>query len=322
MTFSLKHLVLAGNHLPAALLAMALLAASGAVGIAAISQRLALSRRKVFYDKFARQIARMGVLWGTLATVAACATAFVWATRPGLLHLMPSTLPKALTGAPALWLPAAAALVCGLALAAIHLALWPRMKNARSLHSLCGGAARLTSLAAAFGLLGLARLVYGDMPVPDGGAMARLAAVYAAPLASPLWPLLAQAVLLSCGAAAALGLGYLLLRRNSEDFGRDYYTFCLHYCAKWACITTLLQLVAQGWLFALLRPSMGAVALTNPAYALWGMAVAATLAACLLWGAVIKSHTPLRHKAAIALAPALLLVAIACQGTALLYTLI
>ena len=46
-------------------------------------------------------------------------------------------------------------------------------------------------------------------------------------------PMAVMYPLLSMASAAALSCAYLVLRRNRDDFGRDYYNFSLRLAARW-----------------------------------------------------------------------------------------
>jgi hypothetical protein len=85
-------------------------------------------------------------------------------------------------------------------------------------------------------------------------------------------------------------MGYLILRRNKDDFGRDYYRFALPQAARWGLALLAPAAIAVGWLGfrgMIWTPLLGA-----------SMAVAGGAALIGVWlnARAIRSHHPLRLK--------------------------
>lgn len=132
-------------------------------------------------------------------------------------------------------------------------------------------------------------------------------------LACPLpWLIWAQCIFLALAVGGGLTLVYLLVRRNREDFGRDYYGWAVQRCSWWAIMAGVVQsgwAIAVFWRTDLAGPAQAAMAeagrlslaagamLDHPAMP--ALATSLILAAlswtCLL--PVLKSRTPLRMKA-------------------------
>ena len=136
---------------------------------------------------------------------------------------------------------------------------------------------------------------------------------FAIPTHSLFWPLMAESLTLSCAAAGALGALWILILRSRQDYGRDYYTFALPYCARWAIAGTLLSLPSAGFAYyqalAVMLPELSHA----PSLLLSILACALPVTACVLWGAVICSKTPLRHKPGLCLAALCLAAALTAQ---------
>lgn len=303
----------AATGLMAGLMLTVLLAAVASPLIAVVSQRLAVRHSKVFYDKCARQIATMGtMIGGVLFASAAAGTTHLAIQHPDLFE-GPFRLPVFIC---------VGALALGMALSTAYTLSWTPLRGNKSLHSLLGGLASVAMLAALFLLLGLAAAMLkpGHHVAPQATTAELLLAVYTAIPDARFWFFFAQCVVGGLGAAGMFAQAYLLMRRNQDDFGRDYYKFALPYCTRWSIAPLLLQLIPASWLaFLLLRPHAAATPLADPAIWLWGAAAVLPVTASLLWLRIMRSETPLRHKASIVLAIPLVLAAAAAQATAMLH---
>ena len=112
---------------------------------------------------------------------------------------------------------------------------------------------------------------------------------------SQLWPLTILWIPLSVALTAVLGLVYLVIRRNVDDFGRDYYKFTASFCANWSLVMLVLVLPALAWLTFTFLPLLD---LNDPALLLPGTLAGASLFLVLINCLVIsRSETPMRHKA-------------------------
>jgi len=275
----------------------------GALAVAFLAEGLAERRKQTLLRKLAQQISSLS-LW-LLGYTLASGGAMLWLiqrTRPELL--------KPWTDKPALALPLAATLGLAILCAVLYRATWRPLRERRTLHrgiGLVAAASGFAGLAAALAAkLTLIQPFIGRFYLPS-----TVAGLYLYPPQHLYWPMLAHVLLWAMAGGAGLGLAYLLMRRNRDDFGRDYYAFAVRHCARWTAAPVLLQLGAAA---ALLLPAWSRIPQPMQSTALGlaaGGALCAVLAAVLLLG-VARSDTPLRHKPA--LFGALLLLACALAG--------
>lgn len=275
----------------------------GGLAVAFLAEGLAEARQQVFLRKLARQLSAMS-LW-LLGYTLLSAGAMLWI----VLRHRPESL-KPLLDDPFLALPLAAAFGLAVLLAAVYCATWKPLRERRTLHRCIG------LLAALAGFTGLALALAAKLTLADPFLHgwyylpSTLAGLYLYVPAATFWPLLAHVLLWAMAGGAGLGLAYLLMRRNRDDFGRDYYAYAVRWLARLAAVPALLQLGAAA---ALLLPMWGAIppAMKSTATGLAaGGAMAAVLAAVLLFS-VARAEAPLRSKPAILGAVALLAAALA-----------
>lgn len=298
------------------IVAMLLLTVGAAPLVAAACQHLAKVRERIFYDKFAKQIAQMGLVLG-LCTLPF--TAGVWAVLymqhpvasiPALSHPLlapPALLPFGLY-------------ILGLALCAIHAANWSRWKGRRFLQSLFAWGGWLALTTAGVGLLTLKRTMnaYPDAFAVDPSLSSYVSAIRTIPLLSSLWPFLGMAVFGGLAGAGTLGAVYCLSRRDKEDYGRDYYAFALKAASWWGAFGSALAGAAAGGYMVLVHARFPDAWQALPAQS--GLAAAGImllLALCLL--SVAGSATPLRRKSTTYLGALLLLTAALAMGYPVMY---
>ncbi|MBZ2172912.1 hypothetical protein [Nitratidesulfovibrio sp. SRB-5] len=295
--------------LPGGILACLLLAVTGLPFLCLSAQRLAVTQRSSFPDKLARQGALLAALTAAvLVAVSGVVTLRMAQMQPDLME-GPFRIP--LLALPAL-------LAGGGACAALYLLGWKYIKGS-AMHRFVGLAAGIGGIEATACGFGLARaLLLPGHPLPSSAsAMNTMRALIAAPADSLLWPVLGQSVFVAAGAAGALCLAWLLTRRDKDDFGRDYYNYALGVCARWALGGTLCALpVGVYVLYRAATLTSPDLTVLPPLLPLVGTLVL-PLAACGLWGTVIRSATPLRHKVGIVTALVLLMVACGCEASTL-----
>jgi hypothetical protein len=290
--------------LPLSLHLLLCLAMLGLPTVAVASQVLARSRRKSFMDRYARQICPLAI--GLYLYVAAAITA-AWLVLGRTVPVLDRAMPLL----PVLGAAFAAALLA----LVVYFALWKRLKDNKGAHIAVGVVAALLSVAflavasaaKRLVLTGLAELPPDQLPGP-----ARLIPALAG--SELYWPLAAETLVLALGAAGALSLGYLLLRRNRDDYGRDYYAFSLQLAAGWALYPCLAALVLQVWPLLLAWRLTPATLLDQGNIVLWASATVLLLAGCGLWLFLRRSPTPLRHKGTIVLSLVLYWAALTCLG--------
>jgi len=285
---SQETLALAATLLAPAFFSLLGMGAFGSPVIAVLGELAAKSKKRIFYDKFGQQTGAMGRLLLVLLIL-------VWGASCAVVYFRFPQLAERLVTPGAVFIEAAVA--CGVFILAglIHFSTWKAMRSAKGAHialGLLAAVASMTSLALAVP----AKLALNR---PEGAADS----IFGHPMALPLAVMYA---LLAVACAAGLAAAYLVLRRNRDDFGRDYYNFSLPLAARWAVIPMLGFLACQGWLFAVLPEGFRTMTMGTPLCWVWlGIAVLALVCAAL-WLIVARSKAPLRLKGLCFLALALL----------------
>lgn len=153
------------------------------------------------------------------------------------------------------------------------------------------GISSLTALGITLSLLRLAAL-YRRMQVTD------MRQLFDIPAAS-IFPAFVLHILPACiGTAAALITLYLFLRRNKDDYGRDYYNFSLKKTGSTAFWFLLLQLPGQGFLVYKLWPRLSDVSLLRPDSTFMLASLLFMLLGLACFAAVKTTQHPLRMKPA------------------------
>jgi putative copper export protein len=120
-------------------------------------------------------------------------------------------------------------------------------------------------------------------------------------------------LLASIWAGAALTLLYMLLRRNRDDYGRDYYVYSSRITARWTWIFGMAQLIPWGVLAYRIIPALDSEVRRGslvPAAAF----VLFSLIACVLWIGVSRSETPMRKKPSMIAGAVLLWLALSAHA--------
>ncbi len=273
--------------LTAGLLALLLLFTAGIWGtyiIAFLCESAGRITRRVFLDKYALQMARLG----TLIHMA------VWIALGGCTWLLlqkKGSLPAALPASEYLLWGTLGSSLLGTVLLALYFATWKVLKKGKKpLHILMGGAGILCMKPLFWIPLAAARALAMDLKGPLYQALP--------PCDSLLWPLGLQWVFLAVSLSAVLGLVYLLMRRNRDDFGRDYYKYALPVCARWALYPFAATLLLCGWVYVLITPAL-AFTTSLSLMASTALAALSLLLAALCWLGIMRSANPLRLKGVI-----------------------
>ncbi|WP_144301363.1 hypothetical protein [Oceanidesulfovibrio indonesiensis] len=304
------------------LMALVLLAAMGGPFIAVISEHAARAQKKVFHDKFARQMATMSV------TLSLCALPFCLGGWAVLAFRHPAYV---IEGVLSPLLGQASIFVLGILAVALLFLIqyqnsWVRLKEAKLFHMLIGWLTVFVTVGGVYLLLALKRVMihYPEAFAADPTMASFLSVARFVPLESTLWPFFAAIVLAAPAAAGGLGLLWLLLRRNKEDFGRDYYAYAFKRAAKFALLFGIPAAAAVAWHAVWLAPRFSGIelaqmnlALIDPSQPEWialAASIGALLLACLLWGVIAASKTPLRQKPTAWFAALLLFAAVLGEG--------
>jgi hypothetical protein len=257
------------------------LAALGVPLLAAAAEILGRVQRKAFLDRFAQHLTVMG--FGLLALVLIVAVA-----GAGLAALRFPEIMARLHAPGSPLFPFYGALAAVLAFHGLYRFGWSLPKGP---HLLLGLLAGLSSLTAIFlslpALRGFALLLTPEAATAPGLVPS---------LGSPFWPCLVQYVALAPALAGAMGLLFLVHRRDRDNYGRDYYAFSMRLAARWAALSVLPALLAQPWVLFSLEPGLRALVLVSPTGLLWALAVLLMLLCAGLWWAVAKSGSPMRLK--------------------------
>ena len=274
-------------------------AALAAPLLAVTTENIYVLRQKPFYDKCALQITQtaLGVGLFIFLILGAGLVYNVGIRSPEAMIFLLSSL-KALV------------FLCA------YLFTWSALKQRRLLHLVLGWSAALAAIGLLFVWLLLlitdthplfcmgCRIDFLQNPLPV------LLALLAEFFSSPIMPLIYLG-LLSTGLAAAASFSqlWLIVRRSKADYGRDYYTFAMRYCARAALFATLFSLMIGVSFTFLVWPL-----LTQPQdFGVAALAFVLPLACCLLWLGIAKSENPLRHKPGAFFACVLLFLALCIQ---------
>lgn len=272
----------------------------GAPAIALVSELIGMAGGKPFPGRCARQTSRLAawghlVFWllivaGTGLTLTRTTQAMAFLTNNVLLLALGMALP----------------FFGSLVLIAYDLT-WKKAKERRMMHFLLGCLANVGIKYGYWGLVAVALVIFRGLPINHPA--------FLPPWNSALWPLAALWLPLSLALAAGLGLVYVLLRRERDDWGRDYYRFAPPFLGKWQIAGAVMTLVVLAWLFFSLKGIFN-LFLPQIFYAAAGGAAGLGLSA-LLSLALCLSDNPMRLKGTMLgvvffsyLASGLLLVAI------------
>ncbi len=227
-------------------------------------------------DKFAQQMARMGIVIASAITLAFLIL-FLWQMTTSIYLISPIFILFRL-GPP---------LLLGVVLLTVYWGSWKKMKSNKPTHATLGAMSAVLFAIFSFFLLtsALTRKPILDLQhLPSAGSL--------------IYPLVLQWLFFSVLASGILGSAYLLIRRNRDDFGRDYYRYALKLSCKWTLAGIILGFATCIWIAVLLWPHFHITPLIIPGtLTLISAAIIIALSITLL-----KSVQPLRFKGIIVLA--------------------
>lgn len=273
------------------------------------------AKRKVFYDKCALQISQSALAVGLFITLVLTGGAVT-----AMFQVQPEMLEP-----PLVWRPLAvlAPPLAALTLLTLYLASWQLLKKVRPVHLFLGLLPALLFLAVLFS--GMLLLVNIQQPMLftllwNDPLAVSLVLCKDFLLSPQLWAMLGYLFCTGVASGAGLAQLWLIFRRNKADYGRDYYTFAMHYCARFALVFTVFATGLAGGLYWLLRQAVPPE-LTQPHDpGILVIAAALPLCCCILWLVIGKSETPLRHKPGAFFACLFFYVALCAQILMLLTT--
>lgn len=227
---------------PAAFFLLLVLGSIGLPFMALAGQALAVAKRRSFYNKCGRQMAKLTAILAPLAVL-----------MLGLAVARSVQLDATLLDSP-LFLPI---IVLGVILtssavfAVLYACTWTKLAKLQAIHQIFGLAAGLGMMKTLYIALALARAMFiSGHPLPATGTPLEIMRALLLP-ATPtlLLPCLATALCTGLAVTGLFAMMWLILRRNADDFGRDYYNFTMSWCASWAtcgyavCIAPLAYLL-------------------------------------------------------------------------------
>jgi len=269
------------------LIGISLAIQAGGATVAWISQIWGWLRRATFQDKFGQQMLGLSMkafLGAVLFALAALGLGYWrYQVQP---HVLYTQLPWLVLSWPL------GGLGLGLLFSLLATKTWKPLKKYKGLQSALLLVAWLSLWAGLY--VGLNAYFLDLFVLSSSTKVTSIAAIWQARL-SPAWILLAaQAIVVGVGGTGTLGLAYLLARRHSEDYGRDYYRFALPHAARWAALL-LGQAFFLAWvvyrqevtLWLLPRKEMIALGIALGGFVLFGFLL------CIF----LRSTNPLRAKA-------------------------
>lgn len=273
-----------------ALLGLCAATALGSSLTALVSDIHSWTARKVFAEKFARHMARLGLVSGSVVLIVFAAW---WVLVLQAQGPRPAAPPDVLA------LPALLGATACIMLA-IYVLSFMALRRIRVLRLLVVTMA----LAALVGCVFSGTRLLLLMPVI---VSAQGAAFPWTLLSTATLFVLAQLLLLAPGSGGVLGMVYLLTRRNRDDFGRDYYRWAVSRAAAWG-MTCPLVLAGTAGLIASAAPHPLTGLLRIPSLLVpLGLGLVLLLAVAGLCLTILRNHHPMRLKARMILAALCLL---------------
>lgn len=198
-----------------------ILAFAGLFFISATAKILATARKRSSFDKCSRQLAILGLILGWTLLVGYR----VWLYYTQAEHI-PGSLQNFMLELG--WM----LMSMGVLLSSIYYTLWRILKNMPVLHATLGMISATQNCLAFICVLFCIRLC-AAATATETSHMA-VADLFPSAWEAPLWTALCVSVPLIFAMAGAFGSCWMSLRRNKDDFGRDYYNQMLPWTTAWA----------------------------------------------------------------------------------------
>lgn len=291
--------------LPKAVVDFTTLAAIGAPILAVILEITAKARKKIFYDKLAQQITAMAlILYFLFIICLGGAAAYFCRKLPWLKE----------------WLinPSSPVMMFYITLAVALLGLipykmtWKKLKKSKPLHMCLGFIGMLGGVASIHVATVVMKQFFALLPESATPAVPQVpfyTYFMAVPGKAEMF-LVGLYLIMALSFAATAGGFYLVLRRNKDDFGRDYYKFSLPVVSKWALAPTCGMLTAvTGVVYYMINPGFEILYKDLTIAMTFGSALFLIFVCCAVWVVAWKSETPMRHKIGLGFAPFLLIIA-------------
>ena len=187
------------------------------------------------YDRVARQIATCSLVLGWLLLIG---------TRVWIFFKSEGYVPQSFLGTviELSWG------IYGFAVIAstIHFAVWKPLSAHKFLHAALAFFSGINALFSLFGLMGALRLI-SAVSLPNANQLTVHDLFNFQIIPSPLVSATVLILPLGIAMAAPAAIVWLIIRRNRDDFGRDYYAVMTRFCARWgAAWWTILTLLFLG----------------------------------------------------------------------------
>lgn len=294
----IEPLRLTSHLLPKAIGDFITLSAIGAPILAVILEITAKTRNKIFYDKLAKQMSSLSLIMYVLFLICAAGAATYFTRQFDWLAEWFTS-----TSSPVLMVYITVAFT--LVMLIPYTMLWKSMKKNKLLHILLGVFSALGGIAtihAATMTMKVFFMQQAATPFPKVPEQPFINHFLVIPQAAGLY-LSGLYLIMALSFAASIGGLYLVLRRNKDDFGRDYYKFSLPVIAKWAFIPTFALLVAVSAVVIYLSGSATGILSNKTTTICFGISTFFTVLNCAIWIVTWRSSTPMRHKIGLTLAP-------------------
>ncbi len=206
-------------------------------------------------------------------------------------------------------------LLAGTLVWAIIVRTWNKLRKVPSVHGLLILLAGICLVAVLLLCLLLWRACLELTLLPETATIREVLARAIPPFADPFWWNILLLPGQSAAAAGGFGLIWLILRRATDAYGRDYYAFAAHWCGKWAAWGGWISLV----LFAgcqIFRMGENPAPSSAPAVFYSLCRFIPLLLATILWTVISRSPSPMRHK--IEMTFAILLFVLSTAGNCIL----
>ncbi|WP_027179976.1 hypothetical protein [Maridesulfovibrio bastinii] len=305
MQIPMESLRLAVGLLPKAIFDYIALGAIGAPLIAVLLELTGKASKKIFYDKLAQQIASMSLILFAVFIIA------TGGTLAYVAHTWKWTLDWLKNPESPMMIVYASLIISAVFLIAYKYS-WKKLKKQKAFHILLGIIAVLGGVSFIHSGTMTMRLVFGlvgsnpEPTVPDIPVLDHLLVV-PGPTVMALGALYVIMAFTFAGSAGGL---YLVLRRNKDNFGRDYYKFALPVISRWGLFPMIVQLISIGWLLSyFVTPSLDTLMQNTGMLVTIGGAAVLNIICCAIWAVAWKSATPMRHKIGLAAAPILVILA-------------
>ncbi len=291
--------------LPKAVVDFTTLAAIGAPILAVILEITAKARKKIFYDKLAQQVTALSlILYFLFILCIGGAAAYFSQQLPWLKDWFINP------NSPVMMFY----ITVGVALLGLipYKFSWKKLKKSKALHISLGITGMLGGMASVHAATVIMKQFFTLQ------TQSATPAVPQVPFYTHFMKMPSTAALCLAGLYFVMALSfagtaagfYLVLRRNKDDFGRDYYKFSLPVISKWALAPTCAMLAAvAGVVYYMTNPNFEILYKDITIAATMGGSFFFIFVCCAVWVVTWKSETPMRHKIGLSLAPFLLIIA-------------